>query len=226
MKIIKVFVLVCIGLLIVSCKKHNPEDPFLPHFKHLNERLDGEWELVSLHINEQVLSTFSKDDVYENYSYLLDIDTVNIAKFFKFVPLENGNKVQGSGNLYIKSKSMKEYPDKIGISQNMLHDITDTNIATAKLKYSFLEGATDKDYLKFDVTMVEGLDNLPIDIPTFKPIDGYFVFNNFFLRYFFDFKIKKATSKELILYRSIALNPELAEHATYRRYRLIFKKIK
>jgi hypothetical protein len=226
MKLKKAIFYFCIITILLSCKKHNPEDPFLPHFNHLNDRLEGEWELVALHINEQVYSTFSKDDVYENYSYLLDIDTVNIAKFFKFVPTENGNKVEGKGELYIKSKNMVDYPTKVGISQNMLHNINDTNVATAALTYSFLEGSTDKDFFKFDATYIEDVGSLTSETPTFKPIDGYLVFNNFFLRYFLDFKIKKATKKELILYRSLSLNPELAEHATYRRYRLTFKKIK
>ncbi len=111
-------------VLTFSCRKHNDEDPWFSHGgKHLNDRLEGEWELVSLHINEQDLFSFSEDDVYEDFSYLLDIDTMNIAKFFKFVPAHKQSKVEGTGDLYIRTKKMTSYPEKVGISQSLRFEL-------------------------------------------------------------------------------------------------------
>ena len=225
---IKFFILLSLslGFVLFSCKKYNPEDPWFSHGgKHLNDRLDGEWELVSLHINQQVMSTFSENDVYEDYSNLLDVDTMNIAKFFKFVPTKKINKLEGEGDLFIRTKSMISYPEKVGISLPFLHDLNDTNVGLAKLTYKFREGSKSPDFFKFDAKDVDTVDFLTSNDAVFKPFDEYFVFNNFFYRYFYNFQIIKATKKELILYRSICLNPELAKEATYRRYRLTFKKI-
>ncbi len=223
MKLKYVLFFVFFGTIIISCKKHNDEDPWYPHFQHLNDRLEGEWELVALKVKEQVLSDYSKDDVFENYSYFLDIDTTNIAKFFKFVPTAKQSKVEGRGDLFVKTKSMKEYPEQIGICLSLLLDLSDTNVALAKLKYEFREGS-NKNYFRISFDEIVPVANLAPEIPTFKPVDGYFVFNNFYIKSYVDFLIKKATKKELILYYGVPLDQGLGANGKYRRYRLTFKK--
>ncbi|MES2588476.1 MAG: hypothetical protein V4622_05795 [Bacteroidota bacterium] len=223
--ILSIFVLIS-GISLFSCKKYNDEDPWFSHGgKHLNERLEGEWELVSLHIIEEAAFPFDKDEEYEDFSNLLDIDTMNIAKFFKFVPKEEDSDVEGNGELLIRSKSMSSYPEKIGIGLSNDNNINDTNVALAKLKYLFREGSKNGiSFFQFKYIEVDTIDSLTPDIPCFKPFDEYFLFNNFF-KYIYTFEIAKATKKELILYYNVQLidnNPS----ATYRRYRLTFKKIK
>ncbi len=221
-KLILSLFLFIIGVSLFSCKKHNPEDPWFSHGgKHLNERLEGEWELVSLHIIKNTKYPFDQDEEYEDYSNLLEIDTMNIAKFFKFVPTKNINKTEGEGEVFIRSKNMPSYPEKVGISQSLLLDLSDTNVALAKLTYLFKEGKV-KNFFRFRFADITLVDTLTPDIPVFKPFDEYFVFNNFFIKSFDDFEIWKATQKELILYNDLTLDGS----PFYRRYRLAFKKIK
>ncbi len=206
-----------------SCKKHNDEDPWFAHRgKHLNECLEGEWELVALHVNEQVYSTFSANDYFEDCSNLLEIDTMNIAKFFKFVPTKEIGDLEGKGNVYIRTKSMPSYPDKLGISLNLQQNMNDTNVGLGNFTYHFREGSNNP-FFKFGVENIDTVDVLDASVITFKPLDEYFVFNNFFYRNFYDFEIKKATKNELILYNSVT--KESGVNALYRRYRFTFKKI-
>lgn len=198
-------------LLLFSCKKHNPEDPWYPHFKHLNERLEGEWELVKLYING------------EDSSAYLDIDTMSIARFFKFEPTENISAVQGKGILYIKTKNMEDYPDQIGAcSSNWATDTDSSQKSLTKLSYLFREGQkSGSNFFKLYYTETEETLSFPSGTVSFKPVNGIFDgFNNFYYRPFYSHSIRKATKKNFII-----------EGSTYKgslvkRYRYEFKKIK
>ncbi len=217
----------CLSFLILtfSCEKHNPEDPWFSHGgKHLNERLDGEWELVSLHIIKNAYPPFELDDEYEDFSNLLDIDTMNIAKFFKFVPKEEDSDVEGNGEMLIRAKSMQNFSEKIGINLSLNKDVNDTNVGLSKIKYLFREGKKNGDsFFQFKFIEVDTVDTLTPDVPIFKPYDEYFIFNNYFMKPMYTFHIAKATKKELILYYNLHLG--VGESYPYNRYRLTFKKI-
>jgi hypothetical protein len=174
--------------VFVSCGKLNPEDPYLPHFNHLNERLEGEWELEKIYIN------------LEDSSSYLDIDTINIARHFKFVPTTKKNALEGEGNFFIKSSDMAEYPEKIAISLSLTNNYLDTNYANASMKYRFREGtANGKSYMQISFVNIELVDENFPSLPTFKPIFKNKIIDNFYFISDPKFSIIKATKNKLIL---------------------------
>jgi hypothetical protein len=208
------FIFTCLQVF-VSCGKLNPEDPFLPHFNHLNERLEGEWELIAIFVNTEDSSSYLK------------IDTMKIARYFKFVPTAFKYKLIGEGNLFIKSKATDEYPLKIGISQSENGDLTDTNFAMASLSYRFIEGSKiSENYFSFSFDNVEKIESSSSTVPFFKPIGKDRVINNFYILPHHSFEIKKATKKHLVLTANIKQEVNEPNLYIFTKYRFEFKKMK
>lgn len=212
-----IFILFLTSIIINSCKRHNPEDPYYPHFKHLNSRLKGEWELVKIVIDGNDSSVYLK------------IDTVPIISYFKFEPKSKYTSHSGNGFLYIKTKNMKEYPERVGtfrIDDGHTGTKNDTVYALTKLAYSFYEGKIENNYFGFGSSGEEEITSTSNLAPVFKPI-SYKIFNNFYFLdrrgSFNEYKIMKATNKRLILENKFEFTniPYI-----YRNYRLEFRKIK
>ncbi len=208
------FLSLVLFLLTFSCKKYNPEDPWFSNFKHMNERLDGEWELVKFYINDSDSSAY------------LDIDTMNVAKFFKFVPTKEINSVEGEGELYIKSKSMNSYPDLIGACPSTWAFQNDTTKALVKLKYRFREGTLEgNSYFSIDYDVEQEVAAFNSNIFLFKPLKyTNRVFNNFYYRPIFPFAIRKCTKNSLIIQHE-NLTANLDDLNSDKKYRYEFKKI-
>ena len=212
---IKITSFLLLLVILWSCGKHNPEDPWYPHFKHMNKRLEGEWELVKLYIDG------------EDSSVYLDIDTMPIARFFKFEPTKEINEVEGEGILYLKSKNMENYPEKVGACPSDWVTVDDSSKkAIVKLTYKFREGSKKgSSYFKYGFTDIEEISAFTPETAVFKPLKfTNIIFNNFYYRPFYSHSIARATKHDFIIQSNFYYNP--FDIYSSKKYRYEFKKIK
>ena len=199
--------IVTLASLFTSCRRHNEEDPWVPHLKHLNNRLKGEWELYKITVDGVDSSTW------------LSLDSTNIIRFLKFTPDKKESIISGTGLVQIKCYKEQAYIQEFkALITNTKRDTS--YVIIEKLGYTFCEGSSDCNQFNL-VILKSRVVGLSYQAYEYRPKNSLTINDYYYMPITFN-QIKMATSKDLILSKNIRIGGLSAKI----EYLFYYKKLK